>query len=984
MAFSLISCFINLIIQSATNKGFIAKSNIMCEIDKRALSMPVFIIRFVFNKLVKQQMNNNDDILSKSENSLRSKIEANPDDIAPKLEYAYFLSGRQRYDEAEAYFEEAYNIARNNPDVVSMYSRFLLMRGKSDDAEALVAEALKNNPMEAALLRAHGNVLFSMNEFEAAIDEFNTARSLIGDDPSIDYQIVECLIAGGYFEEAVEQAKSFSEQYPDCATRLHSLGRSYWAAEMLEQAETVLKRAQNIEDRSLNILLDLCGVLNDMEEYELAVSTMLENEPKFESSAEFFYVLGNLLSDADNNDRARAAYMKALAINPRHFHALNNLALLLQEKKAPESEVEDLFKRALDANPDDTLANYNYGNFLIGTGKREEAIPHYRKVLDNDPWYLQARISYAQTLLELGDKARALEELRDVTMSEDAMPEDLARVARLYIQVDREEEGERLLLRAVKESEGNAFFPLEYLGDYYYERGRPADAIKSYIRATLIDPGDSAIWVKAVGVMLDYRTRKGFIESVEKFLLEELPVINPKAREDELVSVFLMLTEDLSNGAVKSLSTFGDAAWKLRQPALLGVYAGMMAEFGQYDEAERAYSAALTESPADVALAREFIGMLLERKDYDTAKKVILDTSAHLPDEPMLENDLGLVEFTLGNSREAESLFYSLSRRYPLEPTYIYNYAWVLYNRGMRDIAVTVLEKYLETVSFDEESAYFAAQMIAESRDKTAFTRAKQYLGKVISLNPEHHSAWTLLGWIQEESGDLKGAQFSFGQALSIAPENMKTLLSAAGFALSTLQFEQAESYLDRAAKVDPNNEDLLFERARYLQATNRFVESLEPLEHLYSKMSDVYAFPYACTLRTIGRIENADAIAQKHMDSPTTRANSVSKSWYQFLVNDIEGAIDTTMEGMREWAEIVDFRNLSAFLLAGGRIDESYEALEIFLQNVVQPLDVHFYLCDLRDYKDRFPEETRNDYTVLLTHKLDSMLTMIAPNGNA
>jgi tetratricopeptide (TPR) repeat protein len=88
-------------------------------------------------------------------------------------------------------------------------------------------------------------------------------------------------------------------------------------------------------------------------------------------------ILGHAHEDLDQDDKARAAYDRALAINPRRFEALNGLGILHRKR-----------------------------------GDDDAAMRTYRRVLAIEPGYAQAYSSMTVVALRLHRDAEALEYAR--------------------------------------------------------------------------------------------------------------------------------------------------------------------------------------------------------------------------------------------------------------------------------------------------------------------------------------------------------------------------------------------------------------------------------------------------------------------------------------------------------------------------------------------------------------------------------------------
>jgi tetratricopeptide (TPR) repeat protein len=61
-------------------------------------------------------------------------------------------------------------------------------------------------------------------------------------------------------------------------------------------------------------------------------------------------ILGHAHEDLDQDERARAAYDRALAINPRRFEAINGLGIL-HRKRGDDEAAMQAYRRALEIEP---------------------------------------------------------------------------------------------------------------------------------------------------------------------------------------------------------------------------------------------------------------------------------------------------------------------------------------------------------------------------------------------------------------------------------------------------------------------------------------------------------------------------------------------------------------------------------------------------------------------------------------------------------
>jgi len=128
------------------------------------------------------------------------------------------------------------------------------------------------------------------------------------------------------------------------------------------------------------------------------------------ASADGWYAIGVELEDVDPAE-ARAAYERALAIDPDHADAHVNLGCL-EHEAGRLAEAERHYRAALALRPDDATAAFDLGVVLEDLGRLEEARAAYERALAADPGSADAHYNLARLHDRLGDPAGAIRHLR--------------------------------------------------------------------------------------------------------------------------------------------------------------------------------------------------------------------------------------------------------------------------------------------------------------------------------------------------------------------------------------------------------------------------------------------------------------------------------------------------------------------------------------------------------------------------------------------
>ena len=135
-------------------------------------------------------------------------------------------------------------------------------------------------------------------------------------------------------------------------------------------------------------------------------------EPRVElvTSADGWYALGNELEASDPAE-ARAAYRRALEIDPKHADAHVNLGCL-EHEAGHLREAERHYRTALGLRPGDATASFDLGVVLEDLGRLREARTAYEQALASEPDCADAHYNLARIHDHLGDPAAAIRHLK--------------------------------------------------------------------------------------------------------------------------------------------------------------------------------------------------------------------------------------------------------------------------------------------------------------------------------------------------------------------------------------------------------------------------------------------------------------------------------------------------------------------------------------------------------------------------------------------
>ncbi|MFN0152480.1 MAG: tetratricopeptide repeat protein [bacterium] len=151
--------------------------------------------------------------------------------------------------------------------------------------------------------------------------------------------------------------------------------------------------------------------------------------------AEGHFAFGNWLYDEYRTTDAVTSYEKALALNPDHFRALVNAALVLENAGRGEESLE-MYEEFLARHPNDARALAHYGETQWTLGRRSQAVDSFRKALSIDAHCAEAHFHMGVAFAEMGILREAIREWEHVVKAGE--PKDLAARSRENITKAKE------------------------------------------------------------------------------------------------------------------------------------------------------------------------------------------------------------------------------------------------------------------------------------------------------------------------------------------------------------------------------------------------------------------------------------------------------------------------------------------------------------------------------------------------------------------
>jgi choline-sulfatase len=228
-----------------------------------------------------------------------------------------------------------------------------------------------------------------------------------------DPEIVEAYMVRGNLYKKMNRPQDAIASYRDALARddehqnaLFSLAIAYKDQGRFVEARAGFERARVLDPRNGKVLWQLADLWvreGDFARAEAVVNDALErqvDEPRF------LLKLGEIRIEAKRFDEAERALRRALEKKPGLALAHFDLGLV-HEGKGQIDQAIDAYQTELAANPTAYRAAFNAAKLLQKVGRANDALAHFRKVVEIEPAFGTGHLYLAQALLETGDLAGA-------------------------------------------------------------------------------------------------------------------------------------------------------------------------------------------------------------------------------------------------------------------------------------------------------------------------------------------------------------------------------------------------------------------------------------------------------------------------------------------------------------------------------------------------------------------------------------------------
>jgi tetratricopeptide (TPR) repeat protein len=318
----------------------------------------------------------------RAESEWRAAVHDNPNLIQAQKALATLELGR---GENQAALDTAQQVVTAEPysgDGYLLRSQAELQSQNYSEAQHDSEEAMKRAPQSPAPYIELGAIQFAQKHFAEAEKFYQQA---LEKDPSSTNGLsglMHIYVAQKNYDKAIAAANAqiakapqVSNFYDLLATALYDGKKDY------PGAHAALQKAIDLDKNNVDAIEKLGRVEVQQHNLDQALSLYLNATKTFPREVRFFILAGQLYSDQQNWDQAKAMYQQALSLSPDNPLASNNLAYVILEQGGNVDVAMNMAQAARRGMPDspsfaDTLgwAYYHKGIYQSAINQFQEAL----------------------------------------------------------------------------------------------------------------------------------------------------------------------------------------------------------------------------------------------------------------------------------------------------------------------------------------------------------------------------------------------------------------------------------------------------------------------------------------------------------------------------------------------------------------------------------------------------------------------------------
>jgi len=433
------------------------------------------------------------------------------------------------------------------------------------------------------------------------------------------------------------------------------------------------------------------------------------------------------------------------------------------------------------------------------------------------------------------------------------------------------------------------------LGNHYLEQGQTEKARQAYLRVVALDPANRNANSQLAQMLVDQKKGAEALRYLDRLPKEDqatpaVQLLRARALREtgQAASAEAVLQEVLKHAGqdVRVAYSVGMlfAEWKDYVPAEEAFATALASAPGNFEvlynqglaalaahdtsRAAEAFQAALEQHPGDVDCLIGLARVKDELHRDDQAAGLLFQAQHTAPERADLLEFLGNVLAKLGLYRDAAAAYDQCLKAHPESDTARRECGYALARAAKLTEALEDLNWYVGKHSRDPIGWFeLAATESLQQKEK-----ALEHFNRALELDPKMAPAHLARGILLRQEGKVSQAITDLKFVLAREPDNFRAWEELGEASLATSQTTEALTAFERAARLAPENAEVLWRYGRALQRAGQKAAAEEVLAKVKAlgKTSGALASPEVLSLESSGQPANLATLQELARANPT------------------------------------------------------------------------------------------------------------------
>ena len=544
----------------------------------------------------------------------------------------------------------------------------------------------------------------------SAIENLDRVQEQGQRDPHYLALLGQAELQRGDFKKATELFEKAAVIVPDAAGLRTALGVTRMSAGDTERAIAEMEAATRLDSKSTQAGITLVLAELKLKHFDKALAAVSKLEQAHPNDAQIQNLKGGVYASKGDVGPARAAFSKALQLQPTLVGAAVNLAQLELGAGKPD-EAQKVLRTLLEKDPGSVSGMMAMGDLLVALKKPADATVQFEKAMAAAPADAAPARRLAEHLVQTGDTGKALSVVRKavVAHSTDAGLLDLQ--GRLQAQA-KDYNGALETYSKLASLVPDSPVPLLRLASVQRAAGNHNGALDTLKKAAVLAPKNPEVQIN----LAEQLARSGQLQPALA-IATQLQKSQPKLGAGFALEASLQLSAGKPEAAIKPLE---------QALALNGNSSLMMTQLltalqrsGKVKEAEARAAQWLKRHPNDDLVHLQMAETHIAAKRYPEAVRLLEASLQRQPNNMVILNNLAWCYAELNDPRALPTAEKALAVAGD-NPAVLDTVGWILANKGDAKRAVTLLRKAVAAAPAAPSFRYHLAVALGKAGDNKA------------------------------------------------------------------------------------------------------------------------------------------------------------------------------------------------------------------------------------------------------------------------